>query len=54
MSITASVSPGSSCSALVKNTLEALAEMPAKAAAKAPLPPGDPVDTCVVVPPERW
>jgi hypothetical protein len=48
-----SVSPATSDSRVSKNTREPFSDDPAKLASKLPLPPVDPIDSNVVVPPAR-
>ena len=48
-----SVSPAVRASLVLKKTRVPSAEAPSKAAGRAPLPPAGPVESSVVVPPER-
>ena len=53
MSRRASVSAAVRASLVLRKTRVPSAELPSKAAGRAPLPPAGPVESSVVVPPER-
>ena len=54
MSVVPLLSVPTSASSVSKKTCRPSREIPSKVTSKAPLPPVGPVETSVVVPPERW